>query len=375
MTMPARVAAIVAIGALILAGVAVIGGAGRSGPAPSSAPASVAAVAPSAAPSPSPIALPALDQSFTSPRHGYTVKVPTGWTVTPATEPWPQGSQAPQWGDPNADEIKGSSLGSTHPSGDVRLIGTQQGLADGQTDDAWLQAYCDCPDPGSLPTTKVAGYTGYITADGLPAADGTIMPGGTFYDVAVPVSPRGYVFTLDGNVDRAMLDAFLSTVSFQPYNAIDTPTLTDRFTSSTYGYSIGTLPAWTVTPSTKAWTDVTNDSAAMDGIDGTGADGIGAASQPLGDRTFVKFLAAFEAEQHAAGCGGGDPATWESIPIGDQTGVFYDACGSAEALVQAGDRVYLFELGHGPSGAGETFSVAEFKQLLTSVIFDPASAK
>ena len=55
--------------------------------------------------------------------------------------------------------------------------------------------------------------------------------------------------------------------------------------------------------------------------------------------------------------------------------MFYDNCGSAEALVQAGDRVYLFELGHGPTGAGQTFSVAEFKQLLTSVTFDPASAR
>ena len=219
MTMPARVAAIVAIGALILAGVAVVGGVGRSGPAPSSAPASVGgrrAIAPS--PRSSPIALPALDQTFTSPRHGYTVKVPTGWTVTPATKPWPQGSHAPQWGDPNADEIKGSSLGmrrsvaATHPT-DRDATGPPMGRP---RRTAWAPGdYCDCaPIPGSLPTTKVAGYTGIRRPRmAFPLRMGRSCRAARSFDDVAVAGDGAYVFTLDGNVDRAMLDAFLSTVS------------------------------------------------------------------------------------------------------------------------------------------------------------------
>ena len=175
-------------------------------------------------------------------------------------------------------------------------------------------------------------------------------------------------------MDRQIFDAFLKTVQLSPADVIDLPALTERFTSPTYGYSIGTLPAWTVTPTTKQWHDTSNGEF-MDSIDNTGSDGIGAMSQGLGDRSFDEFVAAFEAEQHAAGCGGGDPSTWQSISIGDQTGVFYDNCNSAEALVQAGDRVYLFEMGHASSDAAQLFSLADFKQLLTTVAFDPASAK
>jgi len=376
MTMPARVAALIAVGVLVLAGMAAIAGVGsRSTPVESTAPTSAIAstAVESAAPGSSAVGLPALDQTFTSGRHGYSVGYPTGWTVTPATDPWPQGSQAPQWGDPNADEIKGSSLGSTHPSGDIRLIGTGQPFADGQTGTDWVQAYCDC-DPSSLRTTKVAGYDGYVTLDGVGAAAGTILPGGKVYEVAVAVTDRGYVFTLDGNVDLAMFDRFLTSVDFMPSDAVDTPPLTGRFTSPTYGYSIGTLPDWKTTPGTQAWTTISND-APFDSIDITGTpQGVGVASQPLGDRVLYDFLTTFEAGQARVGCSGGSPAQWESVQIGDKSGFLDLECNGAEAFAQAGDRVYLFEW-HAAEDGSTPFSLAAFKQLLTSVEFDPASAK
>ena len=375
MTMPARVAVLIAVGALVIAGaLAVAGGGGQSGPVPSTQPSS-------AAPSTAAVRLQPLDTTFDSPWHGYSVDYPAGWTVTPATGAWLQGSATPAWGDQRADEIKGSSLDSTHSSGDVRFVGTQQTYADGQSADAWMKAYCqqdasaDCSNvPASWPTTKVAGYTAYLDLDGVPAAGGTIVPGGRIFDVVVPAPGHGYVFTLDGNVDRPMLDRFLQSVDLKYYDAVDTPPLTDRFASPTFGYSIGKLPEWTTTPSTKAWTNIKNDSAVMDSIDITGSQGVGVASQPLGTRTFDDFINAFEADQAKVGCGGGDPARWERIPIGNQTGALDLECNGAEAFVQAGDRVYLFEW-HAAEDGSTPFSLAAFRQLLTSVELNPASAK
>ena len=71
---PVRVAALVVVGALLIAGAMAIGGAGsRTGPTPT--------ITPSAIPS-SAAVVPALDATFTSPWHGYTVSSPSGWTVT-----------------------------------------------------------------------------------------------------------------------------------------------------------------------------------------------------------------------------------------------------------------------------------------------------
>jgi hypothetical protein len=384
MTMPARVAALIAVGVLALAGLAALGGiGGTSTPVESAAPTSATAstAVESAAPTSTTPQLAALDTTFESPWHGYSIAYPAGWTVTPATGAWLQGSAAPEWGDRRADKITGSTIGSKHPSGDVRITATQQTFADGQTADAWLQAYCgrdpaaDCSNvKGTWPTTNVAGYIGYIDIDGLEASPGTIMPGGKIYEVVVPVQGHAYVFTLDGNVDRAMLDRFLASVDFRPYDAVDLPPLTNRFTSPTFGYSIGKLPEWTATAGSKAWTTTAND-ADFDSIDVTGTpQGVGVASQPLGARTFDDFINAFEADQARVGCSGGDPARWERIPIGDQTGALDLECNGAEAFVQAGDRVYLFEW-HAADDGSTPFSLAAFKQVLTTVEFDPASAK
>ena len=73
MTLPARVAAFVAVGALILAGIAVVGsGGGLNGPRPSQTPAP--SVAAAVVPTSSTRALPVLDTQFMSPRNGYNVQ-------------------------------------------------------------------------------------------------------------------------------------------------------------------------------------------------------------------------------------------------------------------------------------------------------------
>ena len=44
---------------------------------------------------------------------------------------------------------------------------------------------------------------------------------GVIFDAAVVVDRRGYEFTLDGHVDRALFDALLASVSFDAAGAID----------------------------------------------------------------------------------------------------------------------------------------------------------
>ncbi len=379
MSFPARAAALIAVGLLVIAGAVVFGGVGaRPAAMPSAQPS--AATAPTAA---TPVILPALDATFESPWHGYRVKYPSAWTVTPGTKAWPPDTEA-LWGDPALDEIKGSSVGSTHPSGDIRFVGTQQKYSDGQTADDWLLKYCGGSTacvPASLRTTKVGGTTAYMTLDGVPASPGTIVPGGKIYDVAVPIAQRAYVFTIDGNVDRGTLDAFLAGVILFPGDAVDTPPLTDRFDSPTNGFSVGILPEWkdSITKATTHWTGVGNPTEVMDGFTIAGTDtNFGGASQALGSRTFDEFLAAYHTDSIShvpQGCDGGQPSTWPELRIGDQVGRLQMLCNAADAFVEAGGRVYIFEWGSDTFDSSRHFNLASWKMLLTSVTLDPAKAK
>ncbi len=386
MTMPVRAAAIVAVGALVVAGVAVLGGAGRGGPSPSQAPAASApaAVQPSDAPSTilSTAGLPVLDTLFTSPRNGYSVKYPSGWTVNPGTASWHLGKPI-LWGDPAMDAIQTS---------DARFVAAAQKLGDGQTADQWLKAYClsganDIGQCDSVPASwepvtiassaQGSGIKGYIDLDGVAAAGGTIVPGGKVFDAVAVDGNTAYAFTLDGDVDRPTFDAFLASIHLYPSSLVSVPELTKTFTSPMFGYSIGVAPSWNVVPATKKWTGV--DTGVLDGIDISGTDtSSGAASQALGNKTFEQFLDAFHANEMQgvpAGCDGGDPSTWPSVQVGDQVGRLEQLCNAAEVLVHVGDRVYVFEWGSQTFDGEQHFSFPSWKELLTSVTFDPASAK
>jgi len=370
MSMPARVAALVAVGVLAIAGAVAIGGIGglsRSTPTPTP-------TSPSTSSATLADQLPALDTRFTSAWHGYSVRYPSAWAASPADRAWKPGTRS-LWGDPELDQIK---------SNEIRFIAEQQPYAPGQTPAQWLQGYCrldgatDCAATvASWKPIKVAGSDAFVDVDGVKAAPNTVYPGGLLYEAIVPTTTRAYVFTLDGHVDRSVFDAFLATITLSPSDAVDTAPLTGRFTSPLYGYTIGTAASWTPTAATNRWTSTIPDSGFMDGLDVTSDTNVGAMSQALGGRTFDDFLAAFYQGQHAtyAGTGcddGGDPSTWPTIPIGDQTGRLEVVCSAAsdEALVAVGGRVYLFELGH----SNLSFPLTAFKQLLKTVTFSPLTA-
>jgi hypothetical protein len=372
----ARVAATLTIAALIaVAGVAIIGGAGgRTGPAAS--PSATANAAATAAPTPIPI--PPLTETFVSPRNGYSIKVPAGWQTTPGTASWQHGKPI-LWGDPALDAIQGS---------DARFVGAAQLRGAGESTDQWLKAYCmssggdpsHCDDaPASWERIRIAGWDGYLDLAGVPAAGGTIVPGGRIFDAVTVVGTTAYAFTLDGNVDRAMFDAFADTITVAMADVVSLPPLNGRFVSPANGFSIATADGWTVDPATQAWVGVDNESPAMDGVNITGTDtSVTGASQRLGSQTYEQFLAAFHAntlKDVPSGCDGGEPSTWPSIQVGDQTGGLEMLCNAAEALVHVGDRVYLFDWGNETFDADRHMSLASWKALLRTVVFDPASSR
>jgi hypothetical protein len=377
MTLPARVAAFVAVGALILAGIAVVGsGGGLNGPRPSQTPAP--SVAAAVVPTSSTRALPVLDTQFMSPRNGYNVWYPAGWTVQPATRPWYRGKEV-RWGDPALDAIQTT---------DARFVAAGQKLAAGQTAGQWLKGYClagaagagQCDSvPQSWEPIKIGGTDGYIDLNGVAAWPGTIAPGGKIFDAVVVSGSTAWAFTLDGDVDRPMFDAFLNKVSLFPASLVSLPELTGTFTSPTNGFSVGIASDWRPTSATQRWHGLGNPSDAMDGFDITGTDSsFGVASQPLGTQTFDEYLAAYHTDSIPnvpGGCDGGDPSTWPEVRIGDKVGRLQMLCNAADAFVEAGGRVYILEWGNATFDASQHLSTEAWKELLTSVVLDPASAK
>ena len=152
-----------------------------------------------------------LASTFISPTHGYSVGYPDGWVVTPAKLSWSPGA-ANLWNSGINDELKGPR---------ARFSGASQPLGPGLSADDWLRAYAGGSDPATWPTVTIGGRRGYLDADGVLARGGTIHPGGVMYDAVILVDGRAYNFNMDGEVDRAMFEAFLSSVVFDPSAASD----------------------------------------------------------------------------------------------------------------------------------------------------------
>src|SRR5207253_10806254 len=73
--------------------------------------------------------------SFTSARHGITIKHPADWAVTPATAPWPIGTDGAAPPDPML-------VGFADPGNNGQtFVVLSQPLARGQTGAAWLARY------------------------------------------------------------------------------------------------------------------------------------------------------------------------------------------------------------------------------------------
>ena len=319
-------------------------------------------------PGPTGPAIPALTQTFTSPRAGYSVGYPAGWQVAGATAPWRYGRAIP-WGDPALDIIQG---------GDLRFAAASQPLGPDQADTAWYRANCatsgilDCTTaPADWIPTTIGGKPGYIDVDGESGAGG-IAAGGRRFDAVVVDRGRGYEFMLGGRVDRTVFESFLASISLTPDEASDLPVLTGTFTSPAVGYSIGLADGWTTLAGA---TSSAGDEITIGGTDTT----VYASSKALqsGD-TFDAFLqSAYQGAFGAvpAGCEGGDPSTWPTIAVGPEQGRLQMLCNAATVHVLVGGRVYDFGWGNANFIGADHLSLPSWEALLKAVTFDPASAR
>lgn len=213
---------------LVAVGVAALGIVGTGLRVGVSGPSSAAPVP--ASPSPSlrassgpttpPIIVPPLTQTFVSPRNGFSVRYPTGWTVTPATTRWPANEFLP-YGNPALDTLE--------RPGEARLIVASQPLG-GQTEEAWLAAFFRPYESGppcsgdwsSWPRLDVGGERGYLDAvDCAVPIDERISEHDVSFDALVFSGGRVYQFGLDGDVDLAYFKALLATVRLDPSTAIE----------------------------------------------------------------------------------------------------------------------------------------------------------
>jgi len=145
-----------------------------------------------------------LTEVFRSPTMQYSIKFPTGWTVTPATEKG-RGDRDSS-GRPSVDMLDGGS---------VVFTGTSEALVWGMTPAKWIGWYLATAGTDQCRVreyTDFMGLTGLIDLNGCSSPD---MPG-HIYSAAVVIDGRGYSFTMQGQVDHALFVSMLRTVSFGP---------------------------------------------------------------------------------------------------------------------------------------------------------------
>lgn len=223
----AGVAAVVAIalGALLIVPRLQPGNVGGpSGPTP---PASPPAPSPTATPLPSPTPLdPATWQAFASTRHGYRTTYPTDWTVKRATAPWPAGTDAAAPPDPMLDVFTGPD-----GAGPIFVV-VSQPLPAGVTGSAWLASYetnggktmpAACwPTADKMESISIGNWASYVHGglSGCGFTEAITFVGGRVYEMT------GYTASSPnqtGVFDRALFDAFLWRLTFEPSQADDRP--------------------------------------------------------------------------------------------------------------------------------------------------------
>ena len=167
-------------------------------------------------------AVPPLTRAYTSSRHGFSIKVPETWTVTPATSAWPAGTEAAAPPDPMLDVFEDPADAS------LTFAVVSQPLASGVTADAWLTTYeksapsmpSACwPPPDQMERVTDGGRAAWVHG-GLAACGFTeaiAFAGGRVYEFSFYV-PAG-----SKPVSRPMFDAVFATVVMDPTAANDTP--------------------------------------------------------------------------------------------------------------------------------------------------------
>jgi hypothetical protein len=185
----------------------------------SAVPSASAGASPSSSPAPSPVDT-SLWKAFTSKRHGFSMRYPGDWILGPATAPWPAGTPEAGPPDPMLDWF------SPNPVADPTtwFWVTSQPVPASTTSLKWLTddeslgprtPYC-FPAPADMEQTTIGGQKAWIRGG---------VPGCGFTDAIVFAGGRVYILTgYKGSFfDRTLFQAFVSTVTFNPSKADDTP--------------------------------------------------------------------------------------------------------------------------------------------------------
>lgn len=211
--------AVIAVGALIFTNRPPSSNIGAPSPSPS------ASASPTATPAPTPIN-PSTWTPFTSARHGITLRYPSDWTAVPATAPWPAGVEGPPPPNPMLDAF--TAPGANGPA----FVVMSQPLPKGVSGASWLATYekdgaAKYP-PACWPSadkmeqvttgSQAAWIHGGVASCGFTEA--ITFAGGRVYELTAYQDPSMASFPV---FDRALFDAFLSTIQLDPATANDRP--------------------------------------------------------------------------------------------------------------------------------------------------------
>jgi hypothetical protein len=164
----------------------------------------------SSLPSAPPSATPALTDTsnwvpFTSERYGYEIEHPPTWIATPAAADWDFETDRLDWQTANAD---------TFLSAQARFTAFASDVPADMSEDEWIAAYyvgsvangVQCKDTAEWQPISVDGHTGRMAVNDA-CSD---------VQAFVFIDGRVHVFAIWREDREALLEAFLSTVEFQP---------------------------------------------------------------------------------------------------------------------------------------------------------------
>jgi len=300
---------------------------------------------------------PSLTKTFASPRNGFSVKLPEGANVTPATQLW-------GWSGRNDDGYDVVELGSraVFRGASTDLGHRSVGLSVDDRADEYLLSDYVLPGACGVPRSQQA----EITIDGLPGRiaecsnhiEATVVVRSPVQELSGFTAGRLYLFTLSkgGSDARAFFDAFVATIDLTPQTASDVPA--DTVESPTYGYSFPKIRGG-FEPATERWDP---GSPPVDGLDGGGRfDGFEtgssayfvAASTPIPDGVSIdEWVDEYVTPWAEGGCG--LPRSRQAeITIDGHSGRRAECDNGIETTVVAGGRLYLF------MGGGDNRALAD----------------
>jgi hypothetical protein len=286
--------------------------------------------------------------TFESPRNGYSVDLPEGSTITPATQLYGFGSELADEGDDVGVDVVETGSGTVFKGASMAF--EEWDLIDARIDER-IDEYDALPGSCGVPHGQQAEYT----IDGQP---GRIAACPGRVDATVVVPGRLYLFSLldDGPDARADFDALAASIRLTPQTAVDYPALTTTFVSPTYGYSMGFFDRGGLAPATERWdplpqgTDDRTIDGRFDGVETGLLAYFGAASTEIPPGVSID---AWVDSIDLAPEPSLTDSVWERcfVPRGQQEEITIDGrpgrfldCGQLAATVVAGGRLYLFIL-------------------------------